>query len=406
MTNMDRDEAAIDDYFSELGDNQRITSYDIFKARIGFEVSEGQSLSKIVEHFWQASRSASLISSINRFSAHDTTKAANKFMSRKINGVYDLYLADKNNLAADDLERIMGLHVRLQTVPPSKLMTQWTGQSLSLIDELSDEWFKSNFDHFTKLGMYPTDDMINAWWARTEPRIHEFTPADQFRILYKMATFDFLRTQDFQEVYQGMPSPCRKIADHIFSLIEPQAGKLFPETINNQVFFAGLWFGKDFVRDIGIASDDGGQASAFENLVAQSLRDASIGVNYDGMRVPVTGHKIDLKLIHQGNQYGCEVDGISHFNRIAGANPSEGAVIYNASTRFHSWLTAQYVTDVNIIRIPYFLFDQEAKGIPWEKTLSRIARKDGHSIYAWHGGSIVRDLQTEKNAHLFRGHDL
>lgn len=406
MDNHDRDEAAIDLYFSELGDNQRITSYDIFKARIGFEITEGQSFTKIIEHLWQASRSASLISSINRFAGHETSKAANKFISRKLNAVYDRFLSGDNVVTSDDLERIMGLHVRLQTVPTSRVMAYWTKQTLSRMDDVPDEWYASNFDHFTKLGIYPHDEFIKLWWTRTEARIKAFAPVNQFRILYKMAQFDFLRTHDFGDLYAGIASPCRDIADKIFNIIEPQAGSLFPELINNQVFFAGLWFEKDFVRESRIAGDDGAQASAFENLVAESIRKTSIGVNYDGMRVPVTGHKIDLKLGHGGKFYGCEVDGISHFNRIVGASPSENAVIYNSSTRFHSWLTAQYLTDINIIRIPYFLFDADATGIPWEKTLSRIARKEGHSIYVWHGGSIVRDMQAEKNAHIFKGHDL
>ncbi len=406
MDRNDRDEVAIDQYFLDLGEGHLITSYDIFKARIAYEVTEGQSLGKIIEHFWQASRSASMISSINRFATHDTTKAANKLMSRKMTGVYDLFSSNMNDATGEDLERIMALHVRLQTVPTQKFMTSWTAKALGQMDELSAAWFKSNFDHFTKLGMYPEDHFITAWWGLTENRIAEFDTGDLFRILYKMATFDFLRTHDYSHVYKETPSPCRHIAEQVFSIIEPQALRLFPEVMNNQVFFAGLWFGKDFVHHRPVAGDDDAHASAFENLVAQSIGATSITVNYDGIRVPVTGHRVDLKLYHAGKSYGCEVDGISHFNRIAGATPHDNAVIYNASTRFHSWLTSHYLSDINIIRVPYFLFDTEVKGLPWEKTLSRISRKDGHSIYAWHGGSITRDLQKDENAHLFRGCDL
>lgn len=406
MDRNDRDEVEIDRYFSEFEKGVRITSLDYFKARIGFEVIEGQSPRKILEHFWQASRAASMISSLNKFASDTNTKVANKFMSRKLASVYEIFLSHIDGATTDDLEKIMATHVRLQTVPTPEFMVRWTAKALGHIDELSDAWFKANFDHFTKLGIYPHDELIHAWWERTASRIADFEPVDQFPILYKMATFDFLRTNDFADVYAGVESPCRRIADHVFGIIEPQAFQLFPETINNQVFFAGLWFGKDFVRGRPIAGNDGAFASVFEDVVAKSIGATSIGVNYNGLLVPVTGHKVDFKLRHDGKFYGCEVDGISHFNRIAGATPHENAVIYNASTRFHSWLTAQYLTYVNVVRIPYFLFDEKEKNIPWEKTLSRIGRKDGHSIYTWHGGSIARDLLTEKNAHLFRGHDL
>ncbi len=402
---MHRAEGDIDEYFSDLGNGQRITSLEIFRARVGFEVTEGQSFSKIVEHFWQASCAASMISSINRFSGQRDTKDANKFISKKLSTLTDRFLL--SDVTTEDLERIMAMHVRLQTVPTSRLMIGWLTKSVSRMNDLTDDWFKENFDHFTKLGVYPQDEFINAWWKNTRDRIHTFSPVDQYRILYKMAQFDFLRTQDFGDMYADIPSPCREVAEYIFAVIEPQTHILFPQHINNQVFFAGLWFGKDFVQGILIAGDDTSQASILEGKVAESIRKTGgIHVDPTGIIVPVTGHKIDLRLMHKQIEYGCEVDGISHFNRMSGATPTENAVLYNTSTRFHSWLSAQYLTGINILRVPYFLFDEKANSLPWEKTLSAINRKEGNSIYAWHGASIKRDLRAEKNAHLFRGHDL
>lgn len=402
-----RDEDAIDDYFSGLGKGDRITSYDIFKARIGFELSEGQSVAKVIEHFWQASRAASMISSINtHFSSHPTTKAANKFMSRKLGKIYELFLSAQDEVTVEDLERLMAFHVRLQTVPTAEFMGTWIQKALSQIDHLTDAWFKSNFDHCTKLGLYPTDELMTAWWEKTEGRIEDFEISDQFRILYKMATFDFLRTQDWVTQYADVSSPCKAIADHVFERIECDADRLFPALINNQVFFAGLWFGKDFVKHIPVAGDDVQQSSVFENQVAGLMSATKIKVHRSGILVPVTGHKIDLKLIHEGQIFGCEIDGISHFNRVSGATPEQNSVVYNASTRFHSFLTAQYMTGMNIIRVPYFLCDADNQKTPWEKTLSRISRKGEPAVYAWHGGSIARNMGTEKNAHLFRGCDL
>lgn len=406
MDRQDRDEAAIDLYFEELGTNSPITSLEIFRARIGFEITEGQSFTKIVEHFWHASRAASLASLNKTSTAQKIAKDANKMMSRKLGAIYDMFSENYDVVTIDDLEKIMALHMRLQTVPTQEFMARWQHKALTQIDQLSDEWFKANFDHFTKLGIYPQDEFIKLWWHKTKDRIDTFESVDQFRILYKMATLDFLRTQDYGDLYANTPSPCRSVADHIFGMIEPQADKIFPHYINNQVFFAGLWFGKDFVRHIPVAGDDGSRPSKFEDMIAESIA-TNVHVDYHGIIVPVTGHKIDLELKHQGIYYGCEVDGISHFNRIAGEKPHENGVIYNASTRFHSFLTAQNLTDINVIRIPYFLFDKKKSAeLPWGKTLSSIARKEGHGVYAWHGGSLAYDMQTKKNAHIFMGYDL
>ena len=345
-----------------------------------------------------------MVQEINPYASDDNIKIANKHLSKKLTEVHGAFAADISASTAVDLEKMMGIHVRLQTVPPPKFMALWVSQSAKHMDEYSPEWYRTSFENFSKLGVYPGDEWIKDWWAVAPKDLSGYQPSDLYRIAYRMAIFDFMRRDD--ESLAGIASPCRQIADEIMDYVEARADKLFPQSINNQVFFAGLWFGKDFVKEYQIADDGGHHSSAFERKIMDHMRQNSkVQVSSSGIVVPVTGHKIDLQLSSNHQIFGCEVDGISHFNRIVGETAAENAVIYNPSTRFHSWMIAEYL-EINTLRIPYFKFDETEDGIPWEKTLNKIARKDGHSVYAWHGDSKLKDMRAEKNAHLFRGHDL
>ncbi len=394
-----------DEFFHDLGEGYRITNLEIFQSLVREATLKSEGLAKLVTHFWQASKSASMVREINEFASEGNTKVANKYLAKKLAAVYAAFELESADSSVTDLERMMGMHVRLQTVPPADIMATWLNQSARHMDDVSPEWHRIAFENFVKLGVYPGDQWIENWWAEGPKDFSTYQPSDLYRIVYRMAVLDFMRQGDESLINQA--SPCRKAAEEIFEFIEARADKLFPEFINNQVFFAGLWFGKDFVTKFKMAGDDGVNASAFERKVWQHISEHSnVQVSSSGIVVPVTGHKIDLRLVAHGKVFGAEVDGISHFNRIAGSAPHDNAVIYNPSTRFHSWLIAQHLKDVNVLRIPYFMFDEEEAGIPWEKTLGKIARKDGHSIYAWHGGSVSKDMMNTKSAHIFLGCDL
>lgn len=393
-----------DEFFHDLGEGYRITNWEVFRGLVSKAASEPESLTKLVTHFWQASKSASMVRGINQFASEDNTKAANKYLAKKMAVVYAAFEGESADSSLSDLEKMMDMHVRLQTVPPANFVATWLNQSARYIGELSPKSHRIALENFVKLGVYPGDQWIENWWVATPKDLSSYQPSDLYRTLYRMAVLDFMRQDD--ESLAEQASPCRKVAEEIFEYIEARTDKLFPEFINNQVFFAGLWFGKDFVTKFTMAGDDGLNTSVFERKVWQHINENSnIDANANGIVVPVTGHKIDLQLSVNHQIFGCEVDGISHFNRIASSTPHDNAVIYNPSTRFHSWLIAQYL-EVNTLRIPYFKFDETEAGIPWDKTLGKIARKDGHGIYAWHGGSVSKDMLRTKNAHIFLGCDL
>ncbi len=386
------------EYFSKLGRGDSLVNLEVFKSHLQ-TVLQYYPPVNLMRQFWLASRAASRIPDLNPAARSRVTKDANHFLYQEVQKLETVI--DDPLVTMQDLERLLNTHARLQTVPTPSMLAK-------ILNKMQVQMAAANADclarlplQFVELGVYPGDDWIETWWNHTKPTTGKWDLKGGYAALYRMTLLDFLRSED-PAIDQLAPSPCRKIADSFLGFIEKNAKYIFPDKMDSQVFFAAKWFGRDFINEFSI-EEETPRSSRAEEVFAQSFKGTNIIVNTEGIIVPQIGHKIDFQLVN-GEAHGVELDGVSHFNRIAMMQPTDKAVVFNASTRFQSWLMAELCPELHILRIPYFYCDGVERNQPWEETLEALEREEP-GVYAYHGDGNIKNM-SEKNGYLYIGQPL
>lgn len=396
-------DSQLSQYFHELESGAPLRCLDIFRSNIHTRFSSSTPPSILVQDFCRAARAVSLEPKINPDACAVKTLRAHHILSRKTLSFSETLEDRWNLLSADDLEKILLAHKRIQTIPSQQTLEKWLSVTYNKLGEMGAGWLGKSISHLADLGVYPSDEWMKSWVEALKPKSADLGWENGFRVLYKLALLDYLRQNSREYDLSDNKSPCTEAADMFLDFLEKRHASVFKDKVDNRVYYAALWFKRDFINGLPI-EEQTSSSSRLERSVLNQVSDAKLEVYSDGIKIEQIGRKVDLRVRFHLADIGCEVDGILHFMFSPANNPKEGAVMYNTSTRFHAALTKELRPDLKILRVPYFTLN-DAKGtqIPWEKIFGKVHRSMP-SHFSLDSGSSIRDVS--KSGYIFKGRTL
>lgn len=395
-------------YFRCLGRGETLQNIDFFKRNVELIGQKNQSPLTMLEHFWQASRAASRIPQVNKSATIRITKDANSYLSRQVHKL-DAVMQDKS-LSVEHLERLLNIYSRLQTVPPPSTVQALKDETFKKMDEAKADCLVKLLVQFIEVGVYPGDEWMEKWWTVARPKSGEWGLEGGFPVFYHLAQLDLLRNED-PTVDKEKLSPCAQISQifanffnhKIDSVFPKERGSDFSKNVDSRVFFAGKWFGCDFIKKCKIEQSSR-PISRSEEAFGRLFLDTEMSIKSNGILVPEIDRHIDFELTHNKTTFGLEYDGALHFNRELKDDSGDVTLAFNTSTRLQSWLIKELCPELRVLRVPYFQCYQDDRRQPWEGTFSALsAEKPG--VYAYHGDGVVKNMAEPEN-NIFKGHDL
>lgn len=391
-------------YFLDLENGKSLGDLGLFKEKASLCFSNPSHPSTFLTDFNRAAKAVCLEPKINPSACTPQTRKAHGILSRKTLSLSQSIGNRWSSLSPDDLEKILLGHLRIHTIPSDETMSHWLGETYNRLQDMNAEWLRKSVCYLADLGVYPGDDWIEAWHDAAKQKSAEWGWNKGIAILYRLALLDYLRQDADGMNKDDDGSPCSKAADMFLNFLEKRHQVVFPDKVDSRVYYAALWFKRDFIHRLPIELSQE-SSSRLEKTVANQIQLAKLKIDEAGIKIGQTDRRIDLCVQFHKEEIGCEVDGVLHFCAKPNENPKENSVIYNVSTRFHAALTRELRPDLKVLRVPYFVLD-DAKGSPifWEKIFGKVNSRNGLH-YSLEQGTVIHDM-TKQSGYCFKGRTL